>query len=266
MNRRWDFTALEFKVLCEHLRAGELPNPFTFTTAIRYAEEFDAETSRVLRALRDRSDPDLEDLADCLSKPDVQIALEAWKDSDFENPKERTRVLGLRRRARGFVVSQQPGETLSHSAGFDVVECGPHAIGDAVLAHLPFAETGREAPVPVLDTAVRVVTDDDLFGSMVSDNDDPDERDSARSKAFFAAPASRSGLVRVVQGRSKYGARGKIETAMLWRDVPGDGRYVMPMSEHPVARGMGSEELAAWVGEQIAEIMDRLERHREDEE
>ncbi|WP_067654861.1 ESX secretion-associated protein EspG [Nocardia harenae] len=266
MNRRWDFTALEFKVLCENLRAGELPDPFTFTTAIRYAEEFEAETHRVLRALRDRSDPDLEDLADCVAKPDVQVALEAWNDDDFENPKERTRVLGLRRRARGFVISQQHGETLGHSTGFEVVECGPHAIGDAVLAHLPYAETGREAPVPVLAAANLPVGGTDAFGSMISDNDDPDERDSARRDAFFTVRASRSGLLRVIQGRSKYGARGRIETAMLWRDVPRDGRYAMLMSETPVARGMGSEELAAWVAEQVAEIMDRLERHREDEE
>lgn len=266
MSRRWEFTDLEFKALCEQLRSGELPNPFTFTTGIRSADAYEAETLRVVRLLRERSDPDLEELADSVSKPDVQIALEAWLDTDFENPEERTRVLGVRRRARGFVISQLPGETLGHSAGFDVVECDPHAIGDAVLAHLPVVESGRDEPVPVVDTSARPVADDDLLGSMVSDNDDPDERDSARSAAFFAVPASRSGLLRVIQGRSKFGPRGRIETSMLWRDVPGDGRYVMPMSDAPVARGMGSDELAAWVAEQIADIMDRLERHREDEE
>ncbi|UGT60569.1 ESX secretion-associated protein EspG [Nocardia asteroides] len=266
MIRRWEFSDLEFKVLCEDVRPGEIPDPFTYTSTIRSAAALETATAGVLRDFRDRYDPDLEDLADALSKPDVAVTAEAWNDRDIENPKEWIRVLGLRRRARGFVIRQHPGETVLHSAGFDVVECDPHALADRVLALLPVTESGRDTPIPILDPAVRNPGGETAYSSMISDNDDPDDRDSARSAAFFAIPASASGLLRVLQGRSKFGPRGRVETAMLWRDVPGDGRYVMPMSSSPVARGMGTEELVVWVDEHIAEIVDRLERHREDEE
>ncbi|MFC8045682.1 ESX secretion-associated protein EspG [Nocardia sp. NPDC057353] len=266
MSRRWNFTDLEFVVLCTRYRGGELPNPFTFTSRIEYENPFEAEVGRIMRAFGSRFDPDLEDLADTISKPDVMVVLQAWDDRDFENPKERSRVLGIRRRARGFLITQRPGETLYHSDGFDVEECSPHALADAVVAHMAVLEAGREPPVPLPATAPPDTGDDDLFGSMVSDNEDPDLSDAFRAAAFFGTEASRSGLLQVLQGRSKFGPRGRTESVLLWWDMPADGRYVMHVSDAPVAVGMGSDALVSWVNEQVGDVMERLDRHREDEE
>ena len=101
---------------------------------------------------------------------------------------------------------------------------------------------------------------------MVSDNDDPEDDDTYRARAFFATPATRSGYVRVYQGRSKFGPRGRIDMGVLWRDLPADGRYVVPMDHPaPVAAGSGTDEMVKWVGEQVAFVMSRLEWNREHE-
>ncbi|WP_131816469.1 hypothetical protein [Nocardia salmonicida] len=71
----------------------------------------------------------------------------------------------------------------------------------------------------------------------------------------------------MLQGHSKYGPRGRIETGLLWRDLPDDGRYVMPLDDPaPVASAMSSDRLAIWMRDRIEEILTRMESHSETEE
>ncbi len=104
-------------------------------------------------------------------------------------------------------------------------------------------------------------------GSMVSDDDEPEDDDSARSAAFFGTPATATGIVEVLQGRSKFGPRGRAESGVLWRDLPGDGRYVMPLDDPaPVATGMSAGRLTAWVDREIERILTRMEERRDSAE
>lgn len=268
MNRRWELTDLEFKVLCEKHGQPRLPRPFMFTSRIRLEDDYEMAKSVVRGRLLRLADADLDELGKALDKPDVYVVAQAWTDNDFENPADRTRMLAVRRGARGYLITQRPGETLAHSGGFDVTACYPDSLGDAVLAGLPFAESGRLPDIPVPQSSAEN-DGETLFvasSSMVSDNDEPEDDDSYRAKVFFETPATRSGYIRVYQGRSKFGPRGRIDMGVLWRDLPDDGRYAVPMDHPaPVAAGTGTEELVKWVDEQVAFVMSRLEWNQEDE-
>jgi hypothetical protein len=268
VNRRWELTDLEFKVLCEKHGQPRLPHPFSYTSRIRLENDYEIAKSNARARLARRADTDLDELGKALDKPDVYIVAQSWVDSDFGSPADRTRMLAVRRGARGYLISQRPGETLSHSAGFDITACYPEALSEVVLAGTPHAEYGRLPDIPVQVNSSPYDGDAGLVSSssMVSDNDEPEDDDSYRAKAFFETPASRTGYIRVHQGRSKFGPRGRIDMGVFWRDLPGDGRYVIPMNHPaPVATGAGTEEMIKWVDEQVAFVMSRLEWNWEDE-
>lgn len=272
--RSWELTGLEFRALCGVHTEGRLPRPLVFTSSTRWADEYEWELSETARDLRARFNGELDAVGVALAKPDVFVSLQAFgDDADFDDPKVRTRVHACRQRARGFVITQRPGETVHHAAGFDIVECDPHELGDIVLSRIPFARAGRLPATAIPDTRrdPRFEPGYSTSGSMISDYDE-DENENAgneydRALTFLRTSAVRSGSIRVVQGRSKYGPRGRIEMGMLWRDVEGDGRYAIPMHQPaPSARGMGTEDLTEWIDEQVELVVARLDRNMEIEE
>lgn len=271
--RSWELTDLEFRALCEGA-GGRLPRPLVFTSSIRWADEYEWELSTIARDLRARYHGELDAFGVALAKPDVFVSLQAFGgDGDFDNPRMRTRVHACRQRARGFVITQRPGETVHHAAGFDIVECDPRALGDVVLSRIPFARAGRLPATAIPDTRrdPRFEPGYSTSGSMISDYDEDENEDAGseydRALSFLRTSAVRSGAIRVVQGRSKYGPRGRIEMGMLWRDIEGDGRYAIPMHHTaPSARGMGTEDLTEWIDEQVDLVVARLDRNMEIEE
>ncbi|MFC8530735.1 ESX secretion-associated protein EspG [Nocardia sp. NPDC057227] len=263
MTLRWFFTDLEFVLLCDSTGRANIPDPFTFTSRIALAEEYEAERKRVLAELRDRDDPELRALADAVARPDVSLAIRSWDEKDYADPEHQIRVHAVRSRARGYVITQRPGETVFHSGGFDVVECDPHAVADEALGCLPYATAGRSAaiPLPGADTGAGA----ERFDSVPGIGDEVEEDD--RGPVFLATPATRTGDLVVYQGRSKFGPRGRVGMALDWRDLPEDGRYVIRTEPAGrMATGMGTKGMVEWVNEQIAEILLRLDRHMENEE
>lgn len=270
MSRSWELTDLEFRALCEDYYQGTLPFPLVFTSATPWVDDFEYELGEARRDLRARYGGELDAFGGALAKPDVLVALQAFGgDGNFDDPGSRVRVHAFRQRAWGFVVTQRPGKTVHHSAGFDIVECDPHALAERVLASVPTARAGRLPDIAIPDTARDALSDSGYrsTGSMISDNDEDNDYSYEDAMAFLRTPALRSGTIRVAQGRSKYGPRGRVEMAVLWRDLPGDGRYAMPLREQsPSATGMGTPELIEWVDERIALVLERLDRNMETEE
>lgn len=267
MSQTWEFTDLEFNLLCEDVRRGELPAPFIFTSRTRLEEDYELEKSQVRQQLRRRLDHDLDVLAGAIAKPDVFVVAHAWNDQDFDNPAARIRVHAIRHRARGYVITQRPAETLAHSGGFDAVECDPYSLADTVIGLLPRCGAGTLGDIALSLPDTAPIQEHDRPVSSIADNDDDHSDDPVRSAAFFATPALSTGIVKVLQGRSKYGPRGRIEAGLLWRDLPDDGRYVMPLDDPaPVASAMSSDRLARWTHDRIEEILNRMESHRETEE
>ncbi|MGI5216563.1 ESX secretion-associated protein EspG [Nocardia sp. CA-290969] len=265
MIRTWELTDLEFVLLCEEFRQGGLPDPFTYTSRTRLAADYRGEKAEALRALHDRDDSDLYAMADAISRPDVTIMAKAWDDQDPEEPTGWTRVHAVRQRARGFVITQRPGETVWHSGGFDVTACDPHDLADSVLALLPKAKAGRMQQITLVDPDT--VPDARPYVPLITDDDEPEDDEAYRSAAFLATPATAAGTIQVFQGRSMFGPRGRVDMGMRWRDLPGDGRYVIPMNQDiEVATGMGTKRMIEWVQEQIDEVLLRLDRNLEHEE
>ncbi|MEV0766972.1 ESX secretion-associated protein EspG [Nocardia salmonicida] len=157
------------------------------------------------------------------------------------------------------MITQRPGETLAHSGGFDAVECDPYSLADAVIGLLPRCGAGKLADIALSLPDTAPIQERDRPVSSIADEDDEDD--------LSDDPALSTGIVKVLQGHSKYGPRGRIETGLLWRDLPDDGRYVMPLDDPaPVASAMSSDRLAIWMRDRIEEILTRMESHSETEE
>ncbi|UGT60567.1 ESX secretion-associated protein EspG [Nocardia asteroides] len=265
MSGRWAFTDMEFALICDREGHGAVPEPFTFTSRIPLAEDYAAERRRVLAELRARGDSELAVLAEAIARPDVSLAIHAWDEADFAAHEQHVRVHAVRSRARGYVITQRPGETLWHSGGFDVAECDPHAVAEVALGCLPFANAGRSLEIPLPDADAEPDRGSSPIGPSIGD--EAADADAERGAAFLATRAERAGDLQLFQGRSKFGPRGRVGMRLEWRDLPGDGRYVIRRNAHMrVATGMGTKAMVEWVDEQVAEILLRLDRHMENEE
>ncbi|MBF4995712.1 ESX secretion-associated protein EspG [Nocardia sp. BSTN01] len=261
---RWTLTDLEFKVLCDTRFFGLVPSMFSITSRIPYLDDYEREWRRTRAELESRGDSAFEAIVDTMVLPEVLVGGEAWEDSDFDNPAKRVRFYAGRLGSRGFVVVQLPGETLKHAEGFTITACDPRALGETVVGLLPVAEPGRRGPIEI--QIGESVGRPSGGGSMVADDEDDDYR-GLTSAAFFAIPATHTGTVRLTQGRSKFGPRGRISVARLWRDLPGDGRYVIPLEEPaPVAVGMGSSGLIDWIDTEAEHIVQRMNDYQEVDE
>ena len=208
MKPAWALTDLEFVLLCEEHGCTELPIPFTFTSRTWLAADYRAERARTLRELRERDDAGLPVLGEALTRPDITVVAQAWDEQEPENPQGWTRVHGIRQRARGFVITERPGETIWHSGGFDVSACDPHALADAVLDLLPSAEAGRMRQITLIDP--ETPSDARPFVPLISDDDEPEDDEAYRSASYLNTPATATGSVRVLQGRSMFGPRGRV--------------------------------------------------------
>ncbi|MFF0489146.1 ESX secretion-associated protein EspG [Nocardia sp. NPDC004068] len=259
MSRTWELTDLEFQLLCDDHRHGVLPAPFSFTSRTALLADYERERAAARDRLRDRADGEFEAMVDTVARPEVFVVAHAWDDQDFENPDKRIRVHAVRRGSRGYVLDQKPGETLWHSGGFTITECGPRELSEAVVDRLPRRGPGRRGAIPIVVS--ETPAPERVSGSMVADDEDDEQFTAAR---FFDTPAVSTGIVKVLQGRSKFGPRGLVESGVLWRDLPHDGRYVMPLDDPaPIAVGTGSDGLVGWITSAIERILARMDSHRE---
>jgi hypothetical protein len=164
--------------------------------------------------------------------------------------------------AQAYRFMQKPGKSFWHTDGFVVTECDPRGLASAVVASLPKVEAGRLSNIPIItDPDENLGLGGHGGGSFIKDDDD--EPVARRSQKFFEMRADLTGTVLIVQGRSKYGPRGIFETKMLFRDVVGDGRYVMSMDDSPVAVATGRREFANRIQADLDNLMQRLDTHWE---
>jgi hypothetical protein len=261
VNLSWNFTGIEFEVLCDRFCGGRLPRPLFYTLD----EEMTVDESTLLRqetwaGLREKWDPAWDLMIDVMCAPEMFIALRTWDEKDRRDGKKRAHRHYARSGVQGFIFEQKPGKSYWHTDGYIVTECDPRSLATEVVRSLPPVEAGREPSIPlVTETQPRA---DRSGGSMFMDDDDYDT-DAQRSAKFFEMPAAQAGMLAIAQGRSKYGPRGIIETKMEWRDVVGDGRYVIVRDDAPVALATGTREFAARIQKQIDIVMDRLDTHWE---
>lgn len=241
--RRWLFTDIEFKVLCDEFRRGKLPKPFTFTSRIRSADAYAAAREHARRALDARADTAFEEMVGAIARPDVIVVARGWDERDPQAPESCTYVHAVRQSSRSYVLRQRIGETIQHSSGFDVIECPVAELAATVAGLLPAAAAGarpeftvESGPEPGIDTTM------------------------GDSRAFFETPATGTGYLRVLQSRLHFRLPGITQTSALWRDLPGDGRYLI-RADGPRATvtGLDQRQLTAWIDGWIGDIVHRLD-------
>lgn len=260
--RQWTLTDLEYKVLCDTRFFGLVPSMFSITSDIPYMDDYERAWRRTRAELAGREDSSFEAIVDAMVLPEVLVGGEVWQDSDFENPQKRVRFYAGRLGSRGFLVTQIPGETMNYAEGFTITACDPRALGETVVALMPRTEPGRRGPIEIDISGAGGRPPG--AGSPIADDDD-DHR-GLTSSVFLNLPATHCGTVRLTQGRSKFGPRGRISVSRLWRDLPGDGRYVIPLEESdPVAVGVGSAGLIDWIETEAEHILERMNDHQEEE-
>lgn len=260
MNRSWDLTDLEFAVLWERINRSDLPKPFSYISGTRGLSDYEREKLAVWDRLRDEVDDGLRDVFEAMHRPEAYVVVHGWCDHDTENPA--TRVRAMRSATHGYLLRQRPGETVWHSGGFSIEECGPHGLAEAVVRVLPEQRAGRLGAIPILTDQI---DDHERFRSVPDSRVTMPSRESPadRSAAFFAIPADLTGAITVHQGYSAFGPRGILEQAMLWRDLPGDGRYVIVLDQAPTAMGIGTRRLVALVDAAVERMRDRADSHWE---
>ncbi|MFC8042697.1 ESX secretion-associated protein EspG [Nocardia sp. NPDC057353] len=262
MNRRWDLTDLEFAVLWERINGGDLPKPFSYVSRTRGLSAYEREKLLAWERLRHLADDGLRDVFEAMHRPEAYVVVHGWCDHDTRNPAKRVRARAVRSATHGYLLRQLPGETVWHSGGFTIEECGPFGIAEAVVRVLPERGAGRLGAIPILTDRV---DDHERFRSVPDSRVTMPNRESPadRSATFFALPAELTGAITVHQGYSAFGPRGILEQAMLWRDLPGDGRYVIVLDRAPTAMGIGTRRLVALVDAAVERMRDRADSHWE---
>lgn len=241
--RRWLFTDIEFKVLCEDLRRGKLPKPFTFTSRIRSADAYAAAREHARRALDARSDTAFAAMAGAIVRPDVIVVARGWAERDPQAPESCTYVHAVRQGTRGYILRQRIGETTQHSNGFDVVECPVAELAAAVAGLLPAATAGARPAFTVQSGSASET-----------------ETTAAGARAFFDTPAAGTGYLRVLQSRLHFRLPGILQTSAVWRDLPADGRYLIRSEgARSTVTGMDHRQLSGWIDGWIDAIVHRLD-------
>ncbi|MEU1523340.1 ESX secretion-associated protein EspG [Nocardia rhamnosiphila] len=240
---RWHLTGLQFKVLCDDLRLGGLPRPFTFTSDTRFADDYECERNEVRAGLREVTDPRFDAMVRALTRPDIMVLANLWNERHHTDPQQCLRVHAVRRDDRGYVITQRPGETVAHSGGFDIAECSPAFLARTVVGLLPEAGAGRDPQ--------------SVSAGLTAGGANPDVRGFPSSGAPSVSSGPDAGVLKVIQGRLGFRARGIIHVGLVWRDLPGDGRYVLGPEAELV--GMDGAAMCDWIEARMAEIMVRLE-------
>ncbi|WP_378737205.1 ESX secretion-associated protein EspG [Nocardia brasiliensis] len=261
MTQTWTFTDDEFDALWERYSNTHLPAPFMYTARTVRLDDYERESFQTWERLRRTLDSSFHEVLETFLRPEVSVVGYGWNEQDMNNPEKRTRVRAVRAGSRGYLMTQLPGETIWHSGGFVITDCGPHGLAEAALAALPQSDkAGRLKNVPIVVNR-HDDGDYDSAGSVALDY----SRDTSaqRSQQFFDIPATSTGAITIHQGRSKFGPRGILQEILMWRDLPDDGRYVIKVDNAPVAIGVGPERLRRMVDDAIEMILERMETHWE---
>ncbi|ONM50528.1 ESX secretion-associated protein EspG [Nocardia donostiensis] len=261
MNRTWELTDLEFVVAWEDVKGDFLPHPFVFTSRTPLWNDYLREQREVRENLKTKLDGSFSEVLDMLAQPDIRLEVAGWDSRNSEDPKSCIRIIAARLDARAVLATQLPGETVRHSGGYTFTEIDPLSLADAVVKALPEAGAGQR-PEVVLAAAATTEAGFDYSYQESEVFDSFDDSIGRRSDDFLAAPTALMGVVRVVQGRSRFGPRGIVSRTLRWRDLVDDGRYLITEDNPPVARGADAKRMTATLNSEIATVISAIKDQR----
>ncbi|WP_040804527.1 ESX secretion-associated protein EspG [Nocardia concava] len=260
MKATWRFTDDEFYVQWRDLPEESLPAPLAYTCRtsswVRYVQEL-AELREDLRARRDLSfDGVLPEIRDA----DIRIEVWGWNGYDKRDPAGSVRMLAARRGTRGFLVNQEPGESVIHAKGFIVSEFDALELGRMVAEALPEADGGRQGDIVLAERNVETELDYS-YGHSIIDHSVSSSA-PAQSRAFLAAPHERGGFIDVIQGRSVFGPRGITRHRLEWRDLEDDGRYIITEGTPRQVFSADTPRATSLINARIADVVRAIKDER----
>ncbi|MVU78952.1 ESX secretion-associated protein EspG [Nocardia sp. ET3-3] len=226
MTRSWRFTEAEFYTLWMDRTGQAPPKPFLFTSATRTVDEFDAEQRDAREGLGQKVGGDFEVVFDAMANPDLSLTAYGWNEKDRFATDSMIRARATRKGPNGYLIRQLPGTSYFHRGGYAVTECDPIRLADEIVSALPPVERGGLGDIGL---ASREQDLDHEFGrSAIAAAPDAE---IFKTREFLATPVTTAGEIRIVQGRSLFGPRGTTCHTVRFRDLEGDGRYVV--TENP---------------------------------
>ncbi|GAA5067149.1 ESX secretion-associated protein EspG [Nocardia callitridis] len=259
MTRTWRLTDLEFVVAWEDSKEGFLPHPFIFTSRIPLWEDYLREQARVRAELASKMDESFTSVLDTLARPDIRLEVTAWDANKPDNPDRCLRVLAVRQGDRAILATQLPGETVRHSGGFTFAEGDALSLADMVADVVPSAEAGSRKQLVLAGTEAE---DTDYSYGQSDVFDSFDSSSPVRSTAFLEEPVTTIGLIRIVQGGSRFGPRGITSHWLVLRDLADDGRYVIDDQNPPVAQSADRNKLVTLINTRIATVVRAIKDER----
>ncbi|MEV6139617.1 ESX secretion-associated protein EspG [Nocardia sp. NPDC051990] len=261
MSSSWRFSDLEFVVIWESMRDGTVPPPFVYTSRTPIYQDYLREKAEARESLRSRLGQAFGSALVAMARPEIRIVVRGWDSRDPANPKGRISLLAVRRGNEGYLITQEAGETVWHSAGFTVEQCGALELAEVVARALPHSDAGTLDRL-ALDSVANPEADLDFrYGRSVAHelNYDPD-RD--RLQRFLSATPEAGGRIEVAQVGSRFGPRGVFRRALDWRDLAGDGRYAITEGCPRMAVGVDAKRLTSLINVEIAEVVRAIKDER----
>ncbi|WP_406274004.1 ESX secretion-associated protein EspG [Nocardia sp. NBC_00881] len=257
VTRSWRFTGLEFVVLWEDAGGQGPPAPFTVTNRLWQNHYLAREKREAREAVRARLGSCFEDVLDAVSVPDIRIVVQGWNPAEYDNPRSWIRMLGACSGKRVYLLEQLSGETASLSCGFAITEYGVREFGAVVAARLPEAQRGKHGNI-------------DLSAHAYCDTDQGSRRSRVfastgkiawlQAERFLRSPVTCAGAIVVGQGISRFDRCRAHRRMLEWRDIFGDGRYVIAGSAPPIAQGVDEKRLTARIDTEIAGVARALKK------
>lgn len=240
----------------ESQHAQGLPPPLTFTSRTPLLDDFRREVAATQDAMSNRLDRELRAALEVLRNPDILLQVDAFHPENLDDAAARVGIYAARRGDAAAVVTQQPGETIWHSKGFEVLECEALGLARHLAAGLPELPAGQMGAVTLAGNDMEY----DYGTSRVRDTVEASE--SQRATEFRQHPVVRTGAITVVQGHSRFGPRGVTRRVIEWRDLVDDGRYVITPTQPDVATGADEPALVAAINTEIAEVVRAIRDER----
>ncbi|MBF6236470.1 ESX secretion-associated protein EspG [Nocardia otitidiscaviarum] len=252
--RTWRFSEAGFSVLWKDRTGDRLPAPFLFTSKAATQQEYRAEQEEARERVRDSADHEVNEIVNVVSAPDLYLTVRGGDESD---PAGLIRMRAARKADRGYVITQLPGESIYHRGGYTVAECDPVRLTDAVVAALPAVRPGSGGDVALVAVGDGYEHADSR--SLVSAVDDSANASAAR---FLRRPVVSSGQIQIAQGSSMFGPRGIRRYVVGWRDIQGDGRYVI--TDSPAAAvAADSGRFVSVLNSRVAQVIRAIKEERE---
>lgn len=259
MSRTWTFTDIEFVAAWESTKEGYLPEPFVFTS--EPGRHHDHRRARIEAAerVRSRCGPELAEILATMAQPDIRIVVRGFDGHDLQNAERSIRILAARKGDNAHMVIQKPGRTLWHAEGFTMTEHGVIGLADAVVGALPEVGAGRHPDFTLTGGAGGDRMDRPRAGPTVLHRDD---EPAVIGESFGAAPADLTGTITVAQGYSRLGPRGIRRRSLGWRDITGDGRYLIVSGNPATVLAVDRKRMVGVLNRQIADVVRAIKDER----